>query len=205
MRIDRKLNLIVPIVREAGATPALYVHATPISREVFETYFVVMSQAFSAINGQGIGGITGARVAHLMLERIAKASNEWEGPEGIKIGLMAEIRRLANVVAPDPKGGWTTLPLQNAIDDELIDADEVSEVMGQIVFFTLASAIYRKQEVGKILTSIFSYWGSLIELSNSTEFAASLGVKSTELPVSSQISTETESSGEKAKPFSVPH
>lgn len=215
MRIDRKtLNIVIPISRESDAegnsSPALYVHSSPVAREVFEANFAVMSQAFSWIQSQGIGGVTGARIAHLVVRQVAEAAGKWEGRTGVKAALMEEIRRLSNVVTPGPNG-WVTLPLGNAIEEGLIDDDEASEVEGQIVFFILASAIYRKQDLPKILAAIFiGYWGSLIVSSNSTEFAASLGGRaiaemSTDSPASLPISTATETSPPRVRASSIPH
>ena len=47
IKIDRKLNLIVPIDDLNGKT--YYVHVMPISREVFEQNFMFLGRAYSAM------------------------------------------------------------------------------------------------------------------------------------------------------------
>ena len=56
MKINRALNLVIPIDSEKGQ---LFVHSTPISREIFEQYFLVISKTFAAIFSEGLGAIAG--------------------------------------------------------------------------------------------------------------------------------------------------
>src|SRR4051812_3498357 len=111
MKVDRKLNLVVPIERPEGV---IYVHAAPISREVYERHYLVMAKTHTAIFDQGLHFTTGPRVAALMLRDHAQRLGVWEGPDGVQVGLMAEIRRLANVIAPNGKG-YGALPLDVAV------------------------------------------------------------------------------------------
>lgn len=190
MRIDKKLNIIVPIERDDGL---IYVHSTPIGREVFENYFVVISKTFSAIYAQGLGPIAGPRVAAMMLKKVAKDLGVWDGEAGVGNGLMAEIRRLSNVVTPG-ENGWTTLPLQNAIDRQILTEDELSEAEGAITFFMVASAMHRKRDLPAILSDGMGHlWGTQTTSLDSTEYARSLPTL-----------TATESIGETAKPSSIP-
>ena len=48
MKIDKKLNLIVPVYGDDEKTIRCYVHSTPISRETFERYFLIIGQTFGA-------------------------------------------------------------------------------------------------------------------------------------------------------------
>ena len=76
MKIDKKLNLVIPIETDDGT---LYVHSMPIRREIFDTYFLVLSKTFAAIHGEGLGEIAGPRVAALILKKIAMDTGMWEG------------------------------------------------------------------------------------------------------------------------------
>ncbi|MCD3621557.1 hypothetical protein KX491_18140 [Escherichia coli] len=50
MKISRNLNLIIPVRTEKGNG---WVHATPISKEVFKEHFFILSKTFSAIFSEG--------------------------------------------------------------------------------------------------------------------------------------------------------
>jgi hypothetical protein len=171
MKLNRKLNLVFDIEREDGTK--LYIHAMPISREVFETFFLVISKAFAAIYSEGLQVLAGPRVAALVLKQVATDAGQWDGPTGVRTGLMNEIRRLANVVMLTDQG-WATLPLQSAIDRDLLDEDELAEAEGVITFFICASAMHRRSELGQILTSMTGLWGAQLTSLNCTEFATSL-------------------------------
>lgn len=190
MNIDRNLNIVIPIERESGP---VYVHAAPISRAVFERYFLVISKTFAAIHAEGLSALSGPRVAGMMLKKIAQDREEWDGPEGVERGLMMEIRRLSSVVQPKTSGGWETVPLQEALDRKTLDEDDVSEVENVLVFFTVAYSMLRKGDRRPALEGASSIWGARIESLNSTAFAASL-----------PTSTATASSGE-TEGSSVPH
>lgn len=189
MRLDNKLNLITEIETEDKTT--IYVHSTPISREVFEKYFLIISKTFAAIISEGLSFISGPRVAAMLLKKIAVDQGDWEGRAGVEMGLMAEIRRLSNVVMPS-ETGWVTVPFQDAIDKKLLDGDDIAEVEGLICFFICASAMSRRTEVASVLERM-RLWGSQTTSLNSTAYAASL-----------PISTETETSALTANTSSVP-
>ena len=81
MRIDRRLNLVIPI---DGAAGRFYLHSMPVSRVVFEQYFLVLAKTFSAIYGEGLSALSGPRVAAMMLKRIAQRDGSWEGQDGVE-------------------------------------------------------------------------------------------------------------------------
>lgn len=193
MNLDRKLNLVVPVDRADGVK--VWVHATPISRAVFETYFLTISKTFAAIYNQGLGAMAGPRIAGLMLKKVATEDGVWEGAGGVEGGLLAEIRRLATLVCPaDSAGGWQQIPFQEAVDRKLLDEGDVSEVENILVFFIVASAMHRRADLPDVLGIASSLWSAQTTSSNSTEFTGSL-----------QTSTETASIGEKAIQSSIPH
>jgi hypothetical protein len=189
MKIDKRLNLVTEVETENGT---VFVHSAPISREVFEKYFLVISKTFAAIIGEGLSFVSGPRVAALMLKKIATDSGVWDGRDGVNNGLMAEIRRLSNVVMSS-ENGWRTYPLQDVIDKSMLDDSDIAEVEGLIAFFICASAMSRKNELRAVLERM-ALWGSLITSLNSTEYAASL-----------PISTPEETSAPMENTLSVPH
>jgi len=186
MKIDRNLKLVMPIERG-------WVHSMPISRHVFEKYFLPISKAFTRIYAAGLGSMTGPRVAAMMLRKVAEEDGVWEGQDGVENGLMNEIRRLSNVVMTGEKG-WETIPYYDALRQKLLDEDEVSEVENALVFFTLASAMHRKNELAAILTSATRFWGGATSSLTLMAFVESL-----------PTSTPEENTGEKATLSSIPH
>lgn len=152
MKIDRKLNLVIPVEREDGTS--LWIYSTPIRREVFETYYLVLSKTFSSLMRNGLDPRSGPSVAALMLRDVATStprdvnSNWWEGDDGVggKAGLLAEIVRLSTCLVGTVDAGWQTLPLQEALDKKLVTDEERMEVMSLLCFFTVSSLVAPKQD-----------------------------------------------------------
>ncbi|EEY8910956.1 hypothetical protein DFZ85_22970, partial [Escherichia coli] len=135
MKIARNLNLIIPVQTEKGKA---WIHATPISKEVFKEHFFILSKTFSAIFSEGLGVVAGPRVAFLMLERISRDSGIWDDDKGVRNTLVNEIIRLANLVYPVEGKGYDTIPLDMALEREIVELDDVA---GELVFFTCVSSI----------------------------------------------------------------
>lgn len=152
MRIDKKLNIVIPLDRGDGTT--LWVHATPIRKELFEKYYFVLAKTFSSLSRNGLDPRSGPSVAALVLRDVSMAtvrdmdSNWWEGDEGVggKTGLLAEVVRSSNCLVGTPDNGWQITPLQEALDRSLITEDEKSEVMNLLVFFTVSSLVAPRQD-----------------------------------------------------------
>jgi hypothetical protein len=194
VKIDRRLNLVIPIRREDDAV-TIYVHSMPISRAVFEDNFVLISRAFSMMHAAGLGHFAGPRVAAMIIKRVAIELGVWEGDNGVGNTLMNEIRRLTNVVVPVAGQGWRTIPFEDALRQELLTEDEASEAENAICFFTLASAMHLRRQVAGILDLAAGLWETQTSLLNVTEYANSLP---TSMPV--------ENTGEKiAVELSHPH
>lgn len=170
-RISKNLNLVIPVTRTDGAE--IFVHSTPISADVFDTYFLPISKTFAAIYGQGLGMLAGPRVADKLLKKVSKELGEWEGPGGVEQGLMAEIRRSTTVMAPG-KGGWEMLTFDDAVKMQQIDKDDAAEIEGALVFFMVSSAMHRKQDLPQILGGAMKLWGARTDVSNSTDYLNSL-------------------------------
>lgn len=168
MEINRKLNLVIGLDRPEGTA---YVHSTPVGRAVFDRYYLVMAKAFAEIYGNGLGPLAGPRVAALTLRDVA--GQAWDGPQGVEMGLMNEIRRLTNILAPTPDG-WKMLPFTGALAAGLIDEDEESEVENALVFFTLSSVMHKKAVLPAVLGVMGSLWGSSTTLLPAMEYVNSL-------------------------------
>jgi len=189
MKINRALNLVIPIESEKGQ---LYVHSTPISREIFEQYFLVISKTFAAIFSEGLGAIAGTRVAYLMLKQVSENMGIWTGTSGVKAGLVNEIIRLSNVMIPSEKG-WKSIPLHTAIEKGMIDSETVAEIEGELVFFTSVSMMNKRNQIASIMDTVNGLWGSQTTLLNVMEYMNSL-----------TTSTEVESFGEMETTSSLP-
>lgn len=190
MRIDRKLNLVIPVDR--GGVQ-VYVHSMPVSREVFETYFLVLSKTFAKIYQESLDITVGPRVAYLLLKKIAQDARQWEtdpratdGSVGVKEGLINEIVRLSNVCAPG-KNGWEITQLQDVVDSGVLSEDQYGEIINALVFFTVVSHLHKKEAVQDTLNGMNSLWGISNTSSTCSEYLNTL-----------QTSTKDESGGAKA-------
>lgn len=190
MRMDERLNLIIPVQRPGGP---IYVHCTPLGRETFERHFLIIAKTFTYIMTEGLSVVAGPRVAALALRQMAQTMDIWDGPAGVEATLFAEMVRLANVVMPG-ETGWTTLPLYNAIRDKVFTDDERSEVLGALVFFTLSSAMHKRDVLNDILDRAGGLWGTQSSSLDCTAWADSL-----------QTSTATANTGETAPTAAVPY
>lgn len=138
--INEKLNLVVPLYRDTGLYA--YVHSVPISREVFEANFLLISKTFTAIYTEGLSEITGPRVASLVMHKVADAMQaSTKSDVNPAQALTNEIRRLTTVLLPT-ESGWGTLTLHDALSLRKLDEDDVTEVENAIVFFLSASPAF---------------------------------------------------------------
>jgi hypothetical protein len=165
--INRKLNLVIPVDDTTRGT--VYVHSTPLSLEVFEKYFEVISRSQASLYRQGQAVLTGPRIAAMQLRRAADDLNMRQEVDG---GLFPEIERLTNVVALEQGKGWTSAPYHEA--KSWLDADDKSEVENAIAFFIINSAVMLRKMLPAILGLMESLWGAQTTSLNCTEYAASL-------------------------------
>jgi hypothetical protein len=165
--ISRKLNITFPIETSNGK---VYVHSVPISRNVFEDNFLVISRAFTSIYLNNLGPVTGPRVGKLMLKHEAESLGIWDQ---VQQTLMTEINRLTNIAAPG-KDGWHTVPFNDAVRRGILDEDNAADIENTVVFFICASAIHLPQEFKIALSSLHSLWSAETTSLNVTEFSRSL-------------------------------
>jgi hypothetical protein len=184
--INRQLNLVVPINR-ADQTK-FYIHSSPIRPETFDFYHLVLAKTFSAFAHNGLDPMSGPSVAAMMLRSVAKSTsrgpgvNWWDGPDGVggERGLMAEIRRLSNVILPDDKNGWTNIPLQQALDKGMIDEEERSEVVNLLTFFTVVSLVAPRVDRPRLVNGMAAVYELRTSYLSVMEFANSLKTSTTE-------------------------
>jgi len=180
VKVNRKLNLVLSVETEDHGE--VHVHSTPISRETFEDNFLVISRAFTQVYTNGLGPVTGPRVAALLLRQEAEKMEIWERT---RQSLMSEIYRLTNVIIAGDNG-WETMPFDIARKRGLLDDAAASEVENCIVYFTCASSIHLKEELKVALEGLRTLWGAQTTSLNVTEYMNSL-----------PISTQEENIGEK--------
>jgi hypothetical protein len=197
MKVDRKLNLIIPFAREDGSS--IHVFASPLGRAIYQIYYLPLAKTLSMMIEQEILLVGGATVARSMLEDISRntpraggASNWWEGVDGVENGLLGELRRLTSVLAPKASGGWETLMFEEAVKVDLFTEDEVAEVENAQVFFTLVSRMLKgeRSEGPRVIAERMFGWRT--SSSSMSEFRNSLST-----------STQVASSGAKAKALST--
>jgi hypothetical protein len=167
VKLNRKLNLVMDVETDDGL---IHVHSVPISREVFEDNFLAISRAFTAVYTNGLGPVTGPRVAALLLKQEAQTLGVWDRTQQ---SLLAEIYRLTNIIAPGPSG-WETMPFDVAKKRGILDDAAAAEVENCIVYFICASSIHLKAELTVAMEGLSTLWGAQTTLSNVTEYIRSL-------------------------------
>ena len=167
VKLNRKLNIVFSVDTEKGP---IHIHSVPIGRTVFEDNFLPISRAFTAVYTNGLGPVTGPRVAALLLKQEAQTLNIWERTQQ---SLMAEIFRLTNVIAPG-SGGWETIPFEVAKKRGILDEDIASEVENSIVYFICASSIHLRAELAVAMEGLSTLWAAQTTSLNATEFMRSL-------------------------------
>ncbi len=181
MQLDRKLNLIIPVTRDGVKS---FVHSTPISRAVFETYFMEISKTFARIYKEGLDVVAGPRIAYLLLKRVSTEMGTWDTPGGVKDGLVQEIIRLSNVLAPGASG-WTMTPLHDGI--QAFTEEERATIENLLVFFTVVSLLHTPGQVRDTLGGLLVLWDAQTTSSSCSEYINFLATL-----------TKDESGGEKA-------
>jgi hypothetical protein len=180
MIINRRLNLVIPVIR-ADET-VLYIHATPIMAETVEKYHMVLARTFSEFAINRLDVRSGPSVAAMILKRVAQETlrfngiNWWDGDDGVggPAGLLAEIKRLCNVVVVSGKGEGSTVPLQQALDDGTISDDERAEVANVLVFFTVVSWMAPRIDRERMVQGLAAVYELQTTYSNVTEYGSSL-------------------------------
>lgn len=185
MKIDHRLNLVLPIDTSLGEC---YVHSTPIGYPVFERYFKVMSRTWASLVTLG-APLSGPKVPMMELRDFAQSAGIWDGPQGVRMGLVEEMRRLTSVVVPQKEGGWEPMMLADAHRQEIIDDEDLAEIEGAVCFFTLAAHVQHRRSHATTFAGLGMLWGAQITSLSCSEWVSSLST-STEGATTPQTQTE---------------
>lgn len=180
MKIDKKLNLVCSISRDDGSI--IYVHTSPFPYEVVEEHCLMLGSLFTSFIAQ-VGGLGAARVAAMMLRKKIKKEQELTGQDGPNI--VDEIQRQTTVIFND-NGQWKSVPLDSAMKQGIISADEFREVEGEIVFFMVSSAIQKPELIKPTVGSVIGMFGGQLTLSTATEWRGSLLTSKTDTDTPNQ-------------------
>lgn len=196
MKIDKKLNLVCSISRDDGSL--IYVHTSPFPYEVVEEHCLMLGSLFTSFIAQ-IGGIGAARVAAMMLRKRLKREQELKEDEGVKgaqtqqvqqtPNIVDEIQRQTTVIFND-NGQWKSVPLDSALKQGIISADEFREVEGEIVFFMVSSAIQKPELIKPTVGSVIGMFGGQLTLSTATEWRGSLLTSKTDTDTPNQTAPQ---------------
>ncbi|HIH4890156.1 hypothetical protein ABQ455_24895 [Citrobacter freundii] len=184
MKIDKKLNLVCSISRDDGSL--IYVHTSPFPYEVVEEHCLMLGSLFTSFIAQ-IGGLGAARVAAMMLRKKIKKEQELTGQDGPNI--VDEIQRQTTVIFND-NGQWKSVPLDSALKQGIISADEFREVEGEIVFFMVSSAIQKPELIKPTVGSVIGMFGGQLTLSTATEWRGSLLTSKTDTDTQNQTAPQ---------------
>jgi hypothetical protein len=150
-----------------------YVYSAPLSRKVFERYWLVFSKTFAQIYNEGLHVTAGPRIAAMAMREIAGSLGRLEGIDGVEHGVFDEIRRTTTIAMPTDKG-WQQVILDDAVKGGLISDEDFSEVENILAFFTVISAMHRADQRRPILEGAARLWDAQIISSSFSAFIASL-------------------------------
>lgn len=169
MKIDRALNLVVMTESEDGAP--VYVHATPLSKDIFREHFVILARLYGEFFTSGIGLMSSARTAYLLLEKICRESQQWEGKDGAKNTLVTHIINGATAIYAEEGKGWISLPLSEAISRDVVDP---YEVLDELVFFTCVCGMTKRNQTSDMVKGVAQVWGAQPTSLSYTDYMSSL-------------------------------
>jgi hypothetical protein len=168
--INRKLNLVLPI--ELDEHRKIYFHSMPISIEVFDANFWLLTQTLASLYAHGIGPSMSPRIALRALRDCAKQMDE---TTDISVDFLNEIYRLTTVIMPNTNGGgWITLPYYEVKNKKLVDEQILVEVENAIVYFIVASALHLRSELEMAFQGLVGIWKAETTSLNPTEYMRSL-------------------------------
>ena len=181
MQVNDSLQVVVP-VRENDSGPSVCAYHVPISREVFEANYRILAATKAQLASKGIyyQMDSGPRIAAMALRDEGKRDAESRGdfddggkPRDEAAPLLAEIKRLTTILVPSPDG-WDMLPVDAAISQDKIDADEWQEALSALVFFTCHYALAKKRQRLEMANAMSSILSASITSSSLSEYVSSL-------------------------------
>lgn len=171
MEIDGSLNIVVPIEDPVQAFSA------PLPESVFKASYRVLARANEEIFGRGMKSalLTGPRTAALAIADAGKRIAEEDGKEGDSgaSAFLAEVKRLTTILAPTD-AGFDMLPVDSAIQAGKITADDWSDALGALCFFTLGSQFETRRARAGLLEFLTGALSCSLTQSSCEAFADSL-------------------------------
>jgi hypothetical protein len=168
--INKKLNLVLPI--ELDENHKIYFHSVPISEEVFDANFWLLTRTLANLYANGAGPSMAPRIASRALRDAAKQMDE---EQDISLNLMNEIIRLTNVIMPSTNGGgWQNLLYYDVKSRKLVDEKVLREVENAIVYFIVASALHLRSEIQMAYQGLVGIWKAEISSLSVMEYMNSL-------------------------------
>lgn len=168
MRIDKRLNLIIPVQRDDASE--IFVHSSPITAQTFDLYFEVISATWNRLMTGG-HFLTGPLIADKMLRKVAQEMGVWDTDGGVEHGLVAAIHQRTNVLTPGTKG-WDLLPLDQS--KKALSDEDAAKIEAAITFFTVASALLPPSTLQERIGGIVKMWGARLDFCSCTELRSSL-------------------------------
>lgn len=149
MKIDDSLRLVLPF------GDGLQAYHTPISRPVYEANYTIINATKATLAAHGVHYQvrSGPLIAGLTLRDVGRREAENSGSldqDGNVVdaktpAFLAELKRLTMVLCPGTSG-WDLLPVDAALSQGKVDADDWPEVESAIVFFTAHALTCRKAD-----------------------------------------------------------
>lgn len=169
LKINRRLNLVLDVERADGSIA--HVHHVPISEEVFDVHWEVITRTVSRFYMREMLPAAAVRVGLNMMLSVA---DDMGIKEKIERELLPNFWRSTTVILPSDKG-WVPTPLDVVVASKQgLDSEDLKEVKNYIAFFTSASWVHRREELGPLLYQQLRSSGGRFESWTCTEFVASL-------------------------------
>jgi hypothetical protein len=199
MQITDSLNLALSF------GDGMVAYHIPVDRSIYELHYAVINATKAALSRKGIHYQMGSgpRIANLVLKdeglKDAAERNSFD-PKGNPVdertpALLEEIKRLTTVLVPSASG-YETLPVDVAVSQGKMDAEDWSELEASIVFFTCHVMPAKKANRASIAAATASVLNGLIASSATTAFAASsptsTKIEDLPSPASSQAPSATQ-------------
>lgn len=177
MQITDSMNLALPF------GDGLIAYHIPIDRAIYELHYAVINATKAALSRKGIHYQMGSgpRIANLVLKdeglKDAAERQSFDAKGNViddrTPALLDEIKRLTMILTPG-KSGYENLPVDIAIAQGKIDAEDWSELEAQICFFMCHAMPTKKANRVSIAAATASVLNGSIAPSPITAYIASL-------------------------------
>ena len=190
MKINRRLNLAFTVEREDGSI--IHVHHVPISEEIFDANWRVLTKAVTSMYSDVYMPLVAARIGYRMIRDVATFMKM--DMDALELGFFSHVWRLTTLILPERPD---PVPLDVAFASNLLDSEELSEVRNCICFFTAASWVHPRNELAGMYQLLAG------ENNTSGKLTGSWSVM--EYAISLRTSKPAENTGAKETVASIPH